>query len=368
LKILVTGTRGFIGKNLFIRLRELGTHEVLEFVRGDALESLDSLVSEADAVVHLAGENRPHDAKDLTRVNVGLTRALCDAVKKTGKKIPFIFASSIHAEKETPYGISKREAETIVEQFAQETGCPALIYRFPGVFGKWCRPDYNSVASTFCHNVANDLPVHIHDPEAPLRLVYIDDVVSEIVLKLESGFKGLCRGNVEPEYETTIGALSQTIHAFRDCQKTLVAPSAGTGLVRALYATYISYLPKEQFLYDLKSFSDHRGSFAEIIKTENAGQFSYFTATVNTTRGEHYHHTKTEKFLVVRGKARFRHRHILTNEIVELHVSGEKPQIIETIPGWAHEITNTGDCELLVLLWANEVFDRNHPDTITCKV
>jgi UDP-2-acetamido-2,6-beta-L-arabino-hexul-4-ose reductase len=368
LRLLVTGAQGFIGKNLLVRLRELGKYEVLEFVRGDSLESLNSLVSKVDAVVHLAGENRPHDVEDFTRVNVELTQALCAAIKKTGKKVKFILASSTQAENDSPYGISKRDAEKAVERFSEETGCPAIIYRFPGVFGKWCRPNYNSVVATFCHNIANDLPVEIHDAKAPLRLIYIDDVVSDIIEKINSNPQGFCRSKVEPEYATTVGALSQTIHSFRDGQKTLVAPSAGTGLVRALYATYMSYLPKEKFFYDLKGFSDPRGTFAEIIKTENAGQFSYFTAAVNATRGSHYHHTKTEKFLVIQGKARFRYRHLLTNEIVELHVSGEKLQIVETIPGWAHEITNTGDVELLVLLWANEMFDREHPDTIACKV
>lgn len=368
MKILVTGAQGFIGRNLQVRLRELGRHEILAFTRNDAAESLPALVSKADAVVHLAGENRPEDVEDFTRVNVGLTQSLCDAVRKSGKKIKLIFASSIHAGKENPYGISKREAEKIVEQCARDSGGAAIIYRWPGVFGKWCRPDYNSVVATFCHNIANGLPIEIRDAGAPLRLIYIDDLVSDIIAKLDAGFEGVSRGTVEPEYETTLGALSQTLHAFRDCQKTLMAPAAGSGLVRALYATYMSYLPKEKFVYDLKSLSDPRGTFAEIIKTENAGQFSFFTAAAGVTRGEHYHHTKTEKFLVARGKARFRYRHLLTNEMVELHVSGEKPQIVETIPGWAHEITNTGDSELLVLLWANEIFDRSRPDTVACKV
>lgn len=368
MKLLVTGARGFIAKNLIVRLRELGGYEVFEFVKEDSLELLKSSISEASAVIHLAGANRPCDPEDFTRINVRLTQRICDAIKESGRTVTFVLASSIHAEQNTPYGMSKREAEKTVERFANETNCPAIIYRFPGVFGKWCRPDYNSVVATFCHSAANDLPVRINDPEASLRLVYIDDLVAEIIERINVGLSGIFHGKVEPEYSITVGELWQTIRAFGDCQKTFVIPSVGTGVVRALYSTYVSYLPKEKFIYDLKSFGDGRGTFTEIIKTENAGQFSYFTATVNTTRGEHYHHTKTEKFLVIRGKARFRYRHILTNEIVELNVTAERLQIIETIPGWAHEITNTGDCELLVLLWANEVFDRNNPDTIACKV
>jgi UDP-2-acetamido-2,6-beta-L-arabino-hexul-4-ose reductase len=367
-RVLVTGARGFIGKNLVVRLREAGAHEVLEFGRGDVPAALDELVADADAVVHLAGENRPRDVAEFSRVNVGLTQTLCEAITKTGRPIPVIFASSSHAGKESPYGISKRKAEAVLEQFTGTTGPASLVYRFPGVFGKWCRPEYNSVVATFCHHVAHDIPVEIHDPDAAIHLVYIDDLVSEIIEKLTSGFKGFSRGKVEPEYETTVGALSQTIHSFKDCRTTLMIPAVGTGLVRALYATYMSYLPKEKFSYEIKSYSDPRGTFAEMLKTENAGQFSYFTAGVGVTRGEHYHHTKTEKFLVVRGKARFRYRHLLTNEMMELHTSGEKPEIVETIPGWAHEITNTGDSELLVLLWANEVFDRARPDTIACEV
>lgn len=368
MKILVTGARGFIGKNLAIRLCEKGAHEVIPFVRGDAVESLESLVAAADAVVHLAGENRPREVEEFTRTNVDLTRALCNAVRTSGKKIPIIFASSTQAVKDNPYGTSKREAEKIIETFSREIGSPVIIYRLPGVFGKWCRPDYNSVVATFCHNISRGLPVRMDDPAAALTLVYIDDVVSEIIGKLESGFKGCSSGNVAPEYTTTVGALNDALTAFRDGQTTLLIPPVGAGFLRALYSTYVSYLPVEKFVYDLKVFSDARGVFAEILKTEDSGQFSYFTAASGVTRGEHYHHSKTEKFLVARGKARFRYRHLATGETAEVHVSGERPQIVETIPGWAHEITNTGDTELLVLLWANEVFDREHPDTIACKV
>lgn len=368
LRVLVTGSKGFIGKNLVLRLNELSGYEVVEFARGDSVAALPELMQGADAVVHLAGENRPQDVQDFAVVNTQLTQAICDAIRAAGRHVPLILASSTQAEQDNPYGRSKRGAEMAVERLAAETGNPVVIYRLPGVFGKWCRPNYNSVVATFCHNIANDLPIQVNDAVARVRLVYIDDVVNEFIAALNEVRHGVRMGEVKPEYSITLGELAGQILAFKNCRTSLLTEGVGTGLVRALYATYVSYLPTTKFMYELPRYGDARGVFVEMLKTPDAGQFSYFTAYPGVTRGGHYHHTKTEKFLVIKGKARFGFRHMLTNEIFELFTSGDVPQVVDTIPGWAHDITNIGDEEMVVMLWANENFDRERPDTIASKV
>lgn len=368
MRILVTGSKGFVGKNLFVRLGEITNIEALEFSRGDSLDTLSALVAQSDAIVHLAGENRPKDVADFTLINTDLTRNLCNAIRLTGRKIPLILASSIQAELDNPYGQSKRAAEQVVEQFASETGNPAVIYRLPGVFGKWCKPNYNSVVATFCHNIANDLPIQINDTATRLSLVYVDDVVSEFLHAISNKTEGVQWGLVEPVYTISLGELAQQIASFKNCRDNLVSEKVGTGLTRCLYSTYVSYLPPEKFSYNLKRYGDERGVFVEMLKTPDCGQFSYFTAHPGVTRGGHYHHTKTEKFLVIKGSARFGFRHIVTNDTYEILTSGEVPQVVETVPGWTHDITNVGEDEMVVMLWANEIFDRDAPDTIACKV
>lgn len=368
MRVLVTGSRGFIGKNLLVRLGELKIFEVIEFTRADPVESLQDLLMGIDAVVHLAGENRPKDSRDFALVNADLTKSICDAIELSGKHIPLILASSTQAELNNPYGQSKREAEQVVEKFVKDTGNPVTVYRLPGVFGKWCRPNYNSVVATFCHNIANDLPIQINDPAAQIRLVHVDDVISSFIALLHDMPTSLHWGRIEPEYSITLGELADQIRGFGNCRTTLVSERVGEGLVRALYATYVSYLPTHKFVYDLPRYGDDRGVFVEMLKTPDAGQFSYFTAHPGVTRGGHYHHSKTEKFLVIKGKARFGFRHVLTNETYELFTSGDAPQVVETVPGWTHDITNVGEDELVVMLWANEIFNRNRPDTIGCKV
>ncbi len=368
MRVLVTGSRGFIGKNLVVRLGELAGFEALQFARGDSEESLQTLVREAGVIVHLAGENRPKDVAAFAEVNAGLTRTLCAAVAASRRKIPLILASSIQADLANPYGESKRSAELAVEQLAAEHTNPVVIFRLPNVFGKWCKPNYNSVVATFSHNIANDLPIRINDPSAMLRLVYVDDVVSTILREIESTAPGLRRGTVNPEYSITLGELAAQIEAFRNCRASLVSERVGAGLTRALYATYVSYLPTTKFAYDLPCHRDARGVFVEMLKTPDCGQFSFFTALPGVTRGGHYHHSKTEKFLVIKGSARFKFRHMVTNETYELFTSGEQPRVVETVPGWTHDITNMGAEEMIVMLWANEIFDRAHPDTVSSKV
>lgn len=371
-RILVTGSNGFIGKNLVVRLGELSNISITSFVRGDDVARLPQLVSKVDAVIHLAGENRPADEAAFEQVNSGLTSALCKAIEQTfrctGRHVPLVLASSTQAECDNSYGRSKSAAEAAVQALAKETGNPCMIFRLPGVFGKWCKPNYNSVVATFCYNITRDLPIQVNDPAASLRLVYVDDVVTALLVALETPAPGGVQAKVEPEYTVTLGELANQIRAFGDSRSTLLTERVGTGFLRALYATYVSYLPNEKFSYQVTQHADQRGVFVEMLKTPDSGQFSYFKAYPGVTRGGHYHHTKTEKFLVIKGEALFRFRHLLTNELVELRTSGDTPKVVDTVPGWTHDITNVGVDEMVVMLWANENFDREKPDTVTRKV
>ncbi|WP_446655515.1 UDP-2-acetamido-2,6-beta-L-arabino-hexul-4-ose reductase [Blastomonas sp.] len=366
--ILVTGANGFVGKTLCVRLSEMPGMAVTTFVRGDDAATLADKVAAADAVIHLAGENRPEDPAAFMAVNGDLTARLCAAICEGGRPVPLVFTSSIQAERDSPYGESKRAGEAAVVRLAESEGQSCTIFRLPNVFGKWCRPNYNSAVATFCHNIARGEPIRIDNPDAPLSLVYVDDVVDALVAALAQPAPGLHWGQVDPVYRTTVGAVANLIHAFRNSRKTLVSERVGTGLVRALYSTYVSYLPTESFSYAVPVHGDARGVFVEMLKTPDCGQFSFFTAHPGITRGGHYHHSKTEKFLVIKGRARFGFRHILTDEFFALETSGESPQIVETVPGWSHDITNIGDDEMVVMLWANEIFDRDRPDTIARSV
>jgi UDP-2-acetamido-2,6-beta-L-arabino-hexul-4-ose reductase len=368
MNVVVTGAYGFIGKNLCLRLREQPYVTVVQFGRQDSFESLLAALDNADALIHLAGENRPQDPSAFTAVNAGLTQAICDHLITCGKKMPVLLASSTQAELDNPYGLSKRAAEHAVEQLWAKNNNPVAVYRLSGVFGKWCKPNYNSVVATFCYQLANDLPIHISDPDRAVKLVYIDDVIDSFISWIREAIPGCHRPSVLNEYTITLGQLANQITAFQNCRTSLVSEPVGTGLVRALYATYVSYLPTQKFAYDLPVHGDARGVFVEMLKTKDSGQFSFFSAHPGITRGGHYHHSKTEKFLVIKGYARFGFRQMNTGEIFFLDTCGDKPQIVETVPGWTHDITNIGDSEMIVMLWANEIFDREHPDTIACKV
>lgn len=370
--ILVTGANGFIGKNLLIHLNAIKDVVVWTFVRNDKIANLQNLISKVDAVVHLAGENRPKEIAAFEQVNVGLTLQICEAIKNeiknTGRTVPLVLASSAQADQNNPYGKSKLAAEKAVHSMFNQTLNPVAIYRLPGVFGKWCKPNYNSVVATFCYSKINDRPVKINDSNHIIRLVYVDDVVKNIIQQLSSTWVGVARPVIQPEYSITLGELSKQIDAFKNSRSNLIIERVGSGFIRALYATYLSYLPVDNFVYRLPVHGDERGVFVEILKTQDSGQFSFFTAHPGVTRGGHYHHTKTEKFLVIKGHARFCFRHMLTNEVYQIEVKGNQPQIVETVPGWTHDITNIGKEEMVVMLWANEIFDLCNPDTIASRV
>lgn len=364
MRVLVTGAEGFVGKNLVVHLRERPGIEILRFVRADTMADLEEKVSQADFIFHLAGVNRPTHEAEFETGNSDLTRALCLAVQRSGREIPVVYTSSIQAELDNAYGSSKRLAEETLRSLPSAT----YIFRLPNVFGKWCRPNYNSAVATFCHNIARDLPIQINHPEAQLRLVYIDDVIAAFLALLDRAPAPAQFETVAPVYHTTVGELASCLQAFKQGRTTLVTETVGKGLTRALYSTFITYFEPDQFAYPLVRHEDARGVFVEMLKTHDSGQFSYFTAHPGVTRGGHYHHTKTEKFLVLKGKARFGFRHIESGVMHEYCTSAEVPEVVETIPGWTHDITNIGRDEMIVMLWANEVFDREHPDTIASKV
>lgn len=364
MKILVTGAEGFIGKNLVTRLSESG-FEVMKYVRGDSDDFLKAQLTNSDAVIHLAGENRPKTPDDFISSNVQLTKRICKILTDLELNLPILFSSSTQATLNNDYGKSKRLAEASIENFSKLSGSSATIYRLPGVFGKWCKPNYNSVVTTFCYNVANGLKINVNDPDHLMKLVYIDDVIDSFIEWLRGPFPtGTIRSTVDPEYRICLGELAKLIEEFSYSRESLVSEKVGTGFLRALYSTYVSYLPPNKFKYTIPSHSDDRGVFVEMLKTKDSGQFSFFTAHPGVTRGEHYHHTKTEKFLVIKGNAHFRFRHLLTDELLSFDICGKTPTIVETIPGWSHDITNNGDDELIVMLWANEIFDPDKPDTI----
>lgn len=375
MKVLITGAHGFVGKNLQLHLTDRKEVQVVCFTRDDNVSRLSALLQGVDFVFHLAGVNRSQDPQEFISGNVDLTQALCQAVGKvaesSGKRLPIVYTSSAQAVSDNPYGESKRKAEDTLLAFAHSHQLPVHIFRLPNVFGKWCKPNYNSAVATFCHNIARGLPIQVNDPAAPVTLVYVDDVIERFVQLMDGSDAAVDADGfaiVAPQYTTKVGELVHQIKAFKDSRDTLVTERVGTGLVRALYATYVSYLPVESFAYAVPQYGDPRGAFVEMLKTPDCGQFSYFTANPGITRGGHYHHSKTEKFLVIRGQASFKFRNMQTGQCHELVTTGEKAEVVETVPGWAHDITNIGSDELVVMLWANEVLDRNHPDTFDCPL
>jgi len=368
MRVLVTGSNGFIAKNLLTHLDRYSGCKVACFNRDNDPDELGELVRNADFVFHLAGVNRPDDDSEFERGNACLTELLCDAIAESGRSVPVVYSSSIQALSDNPYGRSKLKAEEVLLASSRASGFPAIIYRLPNVFGKWSRPNYNSVVATFCHRISRSEPIVVNDPQAALNLVYIDDVIDEFLSLLEGDSPSGDFGEVNPVYATTVGELADLIKAFRDSRDTLVTEPVGSGFTRALYSTYLSYLEPVNFDYELPRYADDRGVFVEMLKTRDSGQFSFFTSHPGVTRGGHYHHSKNEKFLVLKGRASFRFRHLITGKFYELTTSSEESRVVETVPGWTHDITNIGTDELVVMLWANEVFDRDKPDTYHCPI
>ena len=369
MNVLVTGSNGFIGKNLLERLSRVEDLTVSTFSREDALESLEKKVLEADYIFHLAGINRPENPEEFYEGNRDLTQRIVTAAKKSAKHIPILMTSSTQVERDNDYGKSKREGEVALEAYAKESDSVVYIYRLPNVFGKWSKPNYNTVIATWCHNATRDVPLQVNDESVELTLVYIDDVVNQFVKHLdENGQEGVVFGQIPPVYKKTLGEIRDLLLAFKESRTELTVPRVGRGFERALYATYLSFFPTDKFSYELKGYEDDRGTFYEFVKTLDSGQFSISTTVPGITRGNHYHNSKNEKFLVIKGEASIKHRQIHGDEIIEYKVSDKKMEVVEMIPGYTHDITNTGDTEMVLLLWANEAFDRENPDTYFLEV
>ena len=368
MKILVTGSNGFIAKNLIQFLSEKPEVEVLKVHRESSEQELKESILAADWIVHLAGVNRPLNESEFIEGNVTLTEKIAQTLREGHKLTPVILSSSIQADRDNAYGKSKLGGEQALETLHTEQGNPVYICRLANVFGKWSRPNYNSAVATFCHNVANDLPLQINDANALIRLVYVDDVVETFWNMINGSMSVDQTFQIQPEYQITVGDLAETLNGFKASRDTLITDRVGTGLTRALYSTYLSFLRPAQFDYSVPKYGDARGVFVEMLKTPDAGQFSYFTAHPGITRGGHYHHTKTEKFLVIKGKALFKFKHVVSGEFYQLETQGDEPRIVETVPGWTHDITNIGDDEMVVMLWANEIFDRSKPDTYAMPI
>lgn len=383
MNILVTGASGFVGKNLLSQLRNIrdgkaknyaveGDLTLYEYDLGSTPEELDLYCKNADFVFNLAGVNRPQDPAEFMKGNFGFASTLLDTLKKHGNTCPVMISSSIQASLDNPYGESKRAGEQLLFDYAEETGAKVLVYRFPNLFGKWCRPNYNSAVATFCNNIANDLPITVNDPSVVMHLVYIDDVVDELIGALTGGEHRDGAFCVVPtSHRITLGAIVDLLHTFRRMPETLEVPDTTTdGFAKKLYSTYLSYLPEDRFAYDLKMNTDARGSFTEILRTADRGQFSVNVSKPGITKGQHWHHTKNEKFVVVHGHGLIQLRKVGKDEngndypVVNYEVSGEKIRVVEMIPGYTHNIVNLSDTEdLVTFMWCNECFDPAKPDT-----
>lgn len=370
MNILVTGSKGFIGKNLIIELKNKGYNDIFEYDVDSDIILLNEYCKKADFVFHLAGVNRPETQEEFMQGNFGFTSLLLDTLKKHNNTCPVMISSSIQAALDNPYGQSKKAGEDLIFEYSKETGSKVYVYRFENVFGKWCRPNYNSAVATFCNNIANDLPIKVNDPSVNMQLIYIDDLVRELISALNAAptvmDDGFC--HVLPVHKITLGEIVELLYSFKASRNDLSVPCMSDPFTKKLYATYLSYLPTNDFGYPLKMNCDERGSFTEILRTEHHGQFSVNISKPGITKGQHWHHTKNEKFVVVSGKGVIRFRKPDSDEVIEYFVSGDKITVVDIPTGYTHNIENLGDTDMVTFMWCNECFDPENPDTYFLKV
>lgn len=364
MKILVTGAKGFIGKNLIAELKNRGYENIFEYDLDSTIDDLDKYTKECDFVFHLAGVNRPKNEKEFLKGNFGFTSTLLEYLIKHDNKSPIMLSSSIQAKLDNPYGKSKKDGEDLLFKYGKDNNVKVMVYRFENVFGKWCKPNYNSVIATFSHNIANDLPITINDPNYEMSLIYIDDVVNELINCLNN--KENVIGNfcyVKPVYNMKLGKIAELLYEFKKSRTTLEISDMNDSFIKKLYSTYLTYLNDKDFSYPLKMNIDNRGSFTEFIKSDSFGQVSVNISKPGITKGNHWHHTKNEKFLVVSGKGVIRFRKYNEEKIIEYYVSDDKLEVIDIPPGYTHNIENLGDTNMITIMWVNEKFDKNNPDT-----
>lgn len=369
MKILITGAKGFVGKNLVAELKNQGHTDLLLCDRNTTEFELAEFAKEADFVYHLAGVNRPKTEAEFEEGNKGFTGKLLELLSKNQTPPPVMFASSTQAELSNAYGISKKEAESSIISYGKEENVNTMIYRFPNLFGKWCKPNYNSVVATFCHNISREIPIQINDINAELTLAYIDDVIHELVSCLDNKkTKQTIYYEVAPTYKVSLGELVNVLKSFKESRNILSIPQLDNSLVKKLYSTYLSYLPEDQFSYELTMHKDHRGSFTEFIRTEDRGQVSVNISKPGIVKGDHWHHTKNEKFLVVNGRGVIRFRKIDSEKVFEYFVSSDKLEVVDIPVGYTHNIENLGEDDMVTIMWVNEPFNPENPDTYYVEV
>lgn len=370
MKVLVTGSNGFIGKNLVAKLDELKIYEIVTYDINNTLEELKKAVLEAEFIFHLAGVNRPTDINEFYSGNSGLTGDIVRLLEKNKKNTPMLITSSIQAELDNDYGKSKKMAEEVLATYGNKSNAPVYIFRLQNVFGKWCRPNYNSAVATFCHNIANELEVWVADESREVNLVYIDDVVEAFVSALSEESRDVNKQyhEVKVTYKKTLGEIVSLINSFKESRETLRVPNMVDEFAKKLYSTYLSYLPEGSFSYPLKMNIDNRGSFTEFLKSDDRGQVSINISKPGITKGNHWHHSKNEKFLVVSGEGVIKFRKVGSEEVSEYKVSGSKLEVVDIPVGYTHNIINTGDTDMVTVMWVNEVFNPEKPDTIFLEV
>lgn len=369
MKILITGSEGFVGKNLIAELRNRGYKDLCLFNRRSSLEELEEWTKDCEFVFHLAGVNRPVNEEEFMKGNADLTSQLTQLLEENNNQAPIMLSSSIQAEKDNPYGRSKKAGEDYAFEYGERNNVPVYVYRFSNLYGKWSKPNYNTVIATFCHNIAHDLPIQVNDPNVKITFQYIDDVVGQLINCLEGNPTKIGKFCDVPEKDTrTLGEVAELIQSFKESRQTLEVPDMNDSFTKNLYSTYLSFIPENDFSYQLKMNQDNRGSFTEFLRSSDRGQVSINVSKPGITKGQHWHHSKNEKFLVVKGNGLIRFRKVGEDKIIEYPVSGDELEVVDIPTGYTHSIVNVGEEEMVTVMWVNEPFDPDNPDTYYLEV